>query len=231
MELEVREKRLRPLVGAPEGSLVLHEIYASIQGESTYAGLPCTFVRTTACHLRCRWCDTPHAFTEGRPWSMTEILREVERLGLPLVEITGGEPLLQPKVLDLMRQLCDRGYQVLLETSGALDVRPVDARVVKIVDLKAPGSGEEGSNLYENMQHLSSRDEVKIVLADRADYEWAKAQMVRFGLTSRATVLFSTVFGRLEPKTLATWIVEDKLPVRFQLQQHKYVWDPKTRGV
>jgi 7-carboxy-7-deazaguanine synthase len=225
------ERRLRPLDGAPTGSLVLHEIYASIQGESTWAGLPCVFVRTTACHLRCRWCDTPHAFTQGKPWALADVLAEIERHGLELVELTGGEPLLQPGVLGLMTTLCDRGYTVLLETSGSLDIGPVDPRVVKIVDLKAPGSGEEAANRYDNLAKLGARDEVKVVLADRADYDWAKAQLTKYSLGSRPAVLFSTVFGQLDPRELARWIVEDRLPVRLQLQQHKYIWDPKARGV
>ncbi len=225
------DKRLRPLAGAAPDSLVLHEIYASVQGESTYAGLPCVFVRTTACNLRCRWCDTPHAFQEGRAYTLPEVLAEVEKHGLRLVELTGGEPLLQPMSLVLMRELCDRGYTVLLETSGSIDVRPVDPRVVKIVDLKAPGSGEEARNLYDNLGWLTPRDEVKVVLADRADYEWAKAQLERFSLAERGPILLSTVFGKLDPRDLARWIVEDRLPVRLQLQQHKYIWDPKARGV
>jgi 7-carboxy-7-deazaguanine synthase len=224
-------RRLRPLEGAPKDGLVLHEVYASVQGESSYSGLPCTFVRTTACNLRCTWCDTPHAFTEGRPWSMDEVLAEIERLGLRLVEITGGEPLLQPNVLVLMRALCDRGYTVLLETSGSLDVAPVDERVIKILDLKAPGSGEEGANLYANLEHLTRKDELKFVLADRADYEWAKKQLEQHRLAERCQVLMSTVFGRLPPRDLAAWIVADRLPVRMQLQAHKYIWDAKARGV
>ena len=223
--------RLRPLSGLAPGSLLVHEIYASVQGESTFAGLPCTFVRTTACNLRCRWCDTAHAFFEGRTMTVAEVVAEVERQGLGLCELTGGEPLLQPGSLELMAALCDRRYRVLLETSGSLDVRPVDPRVVKIVDLKAPASGEEPSNRYDNVDALLAHDELKLVLADRADYEWAREKVVELDLARRCTVLFGPAFGRLEPRELAAWIVADRLPVRMQLQLHKYVWDPKARGV
>lgn len=223
--------RLRPLSGLAPGSLLVHEIYASIQGESTFAGVPCTFVRTTACNLRCRFCDTAHAFFEGRAMTLAEVLSEVERQGLRLVELTGGEPLLQPGSLELMSALCDRGYRVLLETSGSLDVRPVDPRVVKIVDLKAPASGEEPSNRYDNVDALLPHDEVKLVLADRDDYEWARRKIAQLDLARRCTVLLGPVFGRLEPRELASWVVADRLPVRMQVQLHKYVWDPKARGV
>lgn len=225
------EKRLRPLAQAPADGLVVHEIYASIQGESSYVGLPCTFVRTTACNLRCRWCDTPHAFTQGEPMSLDAVVARVQELGVKLVELTGGEPLLQENVLPLMRRLCDLGYTVLLETSGSVDIRPVDPRVVRIVDFKAPASGEVESNLIDNVQALTSRDEVKLVLADRADYEWARDFMKRHELASRCALLMSPVWGELEPQALARWILEDHLPVRMQVQLHKVVWDPKARGV
>ncbi len=224
-------KRLAPLERMPPDGLLIHEIYASIQGESSYAGRPCTFVRTTACNLRCRYCDTTHAFFEGTPMSLGDVVASVEKHGLPLVEVTGGEPLLQPRVLPLMSTLCDRGYSVLLETSGALDVRPVDPRVVKIVDLKSPWSGEEPSNRYANVEALGPRDEVKLVLADRADYEWAVARIRELRLAERCTVLVSPVFGRLAPRDLAEWVVADRLPVRMQIQMHKVIWDPKARGV
>ena len=160
-----------------------------------------------------------------------EVMAAVERQGLRLVELTGGEPLLQPAVLPLMSGLCDSGYTVLLETSGSVDVRAVDPRVIKIVDLKTPASGEVASNLYANMDALERHDEVKLVLADRADYEWAKAKIVEFDLAARCQVLVGTVFGRLEPKNLAEWVMADRLPVRMQMQLHKYIWDPKARGV
>ncbi len=225
------EKRLRPLAGVPADALLVHEIYASIQGESSWAGLPCVFVRTTACNLRCRWCDTPHAFVEGAPKSIAEVLAVVEGFGIPLVELTGGEPLLQPGSLTLMQALCDRGYTVLLETSGSLDISKVDQRVVRIVDLKAPGSGEADANLWTNVEQLRSRDEVKVVLADRADYLWAKEALQRWQLPSRCAVLLAPVFGKLKADELARWIVEDRLAVRMQIQLHKHVWHPQARGV
>jgi len=224
--------RLAPIDGvATADTLVLHEVYASVQGESTYAGRPCTFVRTTAGNLRCVWCDTPHAFVEGRPWARAEVLAEVQRLGLDLVEITGGEPLLQPGVLPLMTELCDRGHTVLLETSGSLDIRPVDPRVVRVVDFKAPGSGEASQNLMSNVDALRSTDEVKLVLADRADYDWARDFVAAHDLGRRCVVLLSPVFGALAAADLAAWMVADRLPARLNLQVHKQIWDPQARGV
>jgi len=222
---------LRPIAGADAQTLVLHEIYASIQGESTYAGQPCTFVRTTACNLRCSYCDTPHAFTQGRPYSLDQTFAQVASLGLPLVEVTGGEPLLQPAANPLMSRLCDAGYSVLLETSGSLDISAVDPRVVRIVDFKTPSSGEEQANLWSNVDALRRKDEVKLVLGNRQDYDWAKDLIERCDLPARCTVLMGSVFGQLPAGTLAQWIVEDRLPVRQQLQMHKYIWDPAARGV
>jgi 7-carboxy-7-deazaguanine synthase len=221
-------RRLKPLDNAPKDGLVLHEIYASIQGESTYAGLPCTFIRTTACHLRCHYCDTPHAFMEGRHYTTDEIRQEVQRLGPKLVELTGGEPLLQANVHPLMQQLADDGYTVLLETSGSLDISTTDPRVIKIVDFKTPSSGEDAANLWSNLEHLTSRDEVKLVLGNRDDYEWAKQTIPKI---QRATILLGVVWGELDNQDLARWILEDRLPVRMQVQLHKYIWDPKARGV
>lgn len=211
--------------------LVLSEIYPSIQGESTHVGRPCTFIRTTGCQRRCQWCDTRHAYTGGEYWPLGAVRAAVDRLGLPLVEVTGGEPLLQERVLPLMTALCDAGYLVLLETGGSIDISPVDPRVARIVDLKAPGSGEEGSNLYRNIDALTARDEVKLVLSDRADYLWAREVIAAHGLPERCTVLMSPVFGALSPAELARWILEDRLAVRMQVQMHKVIWDPKARGV
>lgn len=225
------EKRLRPLAGLAPELVLIHEIYASVQGESTHVGRPCTFVRTTACNLRCRYCDTRHAFANGRPLRLSEIEDEVARHGLPLVEVTGGEPLLQPLVPELMRRLCDGGYEVLLETSGSLDIAPVDPRVVRIVDFKAPSSGEVAANRYENIALLRPHDEVKLVVGDRTDYEWARELIVHRELASRCTVLVGPVFGALAPRDLAAWIVADRLPARMQLQMHKVIWDPAARGV
>lgn len=212
-------------------TLVVNEIFYSLQGESSWAGLPCVFVRLTACNLRCTWCDTPYAFEEGTPLALSEVIVKVLEFDCPLVEITGGEPLLQPNVFPLMTRLCDLGKTVLLETSGAVDVAAVDPRVVKIMDLKCPGSGEVARNRYENLRHLDKKDEVKFVIADRADYDWAKQQLSTHRLTTLCPVLFSPVWERLPVKTLADWLVADKLPVRLQTQWHKHIWGAETRGV
>lgn len=213
-------------------TLVVHEVYASIQGESSFAGLPCTFVRLTGCNLRCAWCDTEHAFHGGARLPRGEVLASALAPGTPLVELTGGEPLLQPGALPLLRELCDAGRTVLLETSGERDVSGVDPRVHRIVDLKAPGSGESHRNRWENLAHLGPRDEIKLVLADRADYEWARDVIRRERLDARVGhVLLSCVHGALAPRDLVAWMLEDRLPARFQLQMHKVVWDPDARGV
>jgi 7-carboxy-7-deazaguanine synthase len=223
--------RLRPLVGKPAGTLVVHEIYRSLQGESTFAGLSCVFIRLTACHLRCVYCDTPHAFHEGEALPLDEVLSRALALGDPLVEITGGEPLLQPEVLPLMAQLAAANRTVLLETSGALDIAPVDHRVHVILDIKTPGSGEVEANLWTNLAHLKRHDEVKFVVCDRADFDWAVAQVRNWGLLERCPVHFSASFGQVAPSDLAAWILETRLPIRLQLQQHKILWDPAARGV
>src|SRR5689334_9366360 len=198
--------------GAPGTTLVVHEIYASLQGESTWAGLPCGFVRLSACHLRCTWCDTPHAFDEGARRTVDDVVAEAHALGTKLVEVTGGEPLLQPGVYPLMTRLADLGHTVLLETSGALDVTAVDPRVIKIVDVKCPGSGEVESNRWENLAALGPRDEIKFVLADRADYEWAR-DVLRERKLER--VLLSVAHGLLAPADVARWMLEDGLDARF----------------
>ena len=215
-----------------EDSLVIHEIYASIQGESTFAGLPCTFVRTTGCNLRCSWCDTTQAFYGGTRMTRAEVLARALATGTELVELTGGEPLLQPGVLPLMTELCDAGRTVLIETSGEADVAGVDARVHKIMDLKAPGSGESARNRWTNLEHIGARDELKFVLADRADYEWMR-DVIRTRELARRTpnLLASTVFGKLATKQLVEWVLADELLVRVQLQMHKYVWPPEAQGV
>ncbi|HEY1960396.1 MAG TPA: radical SAM protein [Polyangiaceae bacterium] len=215
-----------------DDSLVIHEIYASIQGESTFAGLPCTFVRTTGCNLRCAWCDTPQAFYGGTRMSRSEVLGAALAKGTPLVELTGGEPLLQPAVLPLMTELCDAGKTVLIETSGEADVSLVDPRVHKIMDLKAPGSGESHRNRWSNLERITPRDEIKFVLADRADYEWMRAVVRERDLAARTpNLLASTVFGKLAARELVAWVLEDALAVRVQLQMHKYIWSPNATGV
>ena len=205
--------------------LRITEIFASVQGESSRVGLPTVFVRLTGCPLRCTWCDTAYAFTGGSTRTLDDILAEVARHGLRHVCVTGGEPLAQKGCLALLTALCDAGYDVSLETSGALDIAEVDARVARIVDLKAPGSGEVDKNRYENIPLLRASDEVKIVLADAADYDWARAQIATHGLDRRCSVLLSPVAGALDPAELADWVVRDRLPVRFQLQLHKILWN------
>lgn len=211
--------------------LIVNEIFHSIQGESTHMGRPCVFVRLTYCNLRCQWCDTAYAFSEGSPMTIEAILHAVGAYYCPLVEVTGGEPLLQPGVHDLLRALCDKGYETLLETGGSLDIGGVDHRVKRIVDLKAPGSGMEPKNLLANLLALRSSDEVKFVIADRTDFDWACGIVRDNQLLSRCPVLFSPVFGILAPAALAAWVLESKLPVRMQVQMHKFIWDPARRGV
>jgi 7-carboxy-7-deazaguanine synthase len=210
---------------APAVKLRITEVFASIQGESTWVGLPTVFVRLTGCPLRCSWCDTAYAFTGGESRSLDEVLADVARHGLKHVCVTGGEPLSQKGCLPLLSALCDAGYAVSLETSGALDIGAVDPRVSRIMDLKAPGSGEVERNLYDNIAHLKADDELKIVIANTDDYAWAKEQIATHRLAERCTVLLSPVAGEIDPAQLAEWIVRDRLPVRFQLQLHKILWN------
>lgn len=212
--------------------LTVNEIFHSIQGESTHAGRPCVFVRLTACDLRCRWCDTPYAFYEGRKMSVDEVIADVESRGCDVVEVTGGEPLLQPDVYPLMQRLLDSGKTVLIETGGHRSVAEVPSGVIRIMDVKCPGSGESDKNDWTNLARLTSRDEVKFVIANRGDYEFARDVVQREQLAGRVNaVLFSPVHGELDPKLLSQWVVGDRLPVRVQLQIHKYIWSPTTRGV
>ena len=212
--------------------LTINEIFHSIQGESTFAGEPCVFVRLTACDLRCSWCDTPYAFHEGRKMSIDEVLAEVDRYGCPLVEVTGGEPLLQPEVFPLMSRLLDSGKTVLLETGGHRSIERVPSGVRRIMDVKCPGSSEAEKMDWGNFERLTATDEVKFVIKDRTDYEYARDVLKREALAGRvAAVLFSPVHGVLEARALAEWILADRLPVRLQLQGHKYIWSPDTRGV
>jgi 7-carboxy-7-deazaguanine synthase len=215
-----------------ELKLTINEIFFSIQGESTWAGRPCVFVRLTFCNLRCTYCDTEYAFYEGKKQSLGEIVGAVLAYRCPLVEITGGEPLLQKNVLPLMTTLADAGCTVLLETSGAHDISAVDPRVHRIMDLKTPGSGEVERNLWSNLEHLTARDEVKFVIGSREDYDWSCAQLRQHRLDQRCgAVLFSPIFGRIDPREIVEWILADNLPVRFQLQMHKFIWKPTQRGV
>ena len=211
-------------------TLRLTEMFYSIQGESTYAGLPCIFIRTSGCDLRCTWCDTAYAFHGGDNRSIESILRHIRQWPCKLVEITGGEPLLQKNVPVLAEELLAQGYTVLVETGGHRDVSVLDPRVVKIMDIKCPGSGESGKNRWENLQHLKGADQVKFVIRDRTDYDWAVAVLHRHNLAERVPALFSPVFGEMPYEQLAEWILADGLPVRMQLQLHKFIWDPAARG-
>jgi 7-carboxy-7-deazaguanine synthase len=212
--------------------LTVNEIFHSIQGESTHTGRPCVFVRLTACDLRCSWCDTPYAFSEGRKMSVDEVLERVREYACDVVEITGGEPLLQKEVYPLMERLLDEGRTVMIETGGHLSADEVPAGVVRVIDVKCPGSGESAKVHWPNLERLRSSDELKFVIKDRTDYEFARDVVSKHDLLTRcAAVLFSPVHGVLEAKQLAEWILADRLPVRLQLQAHKYIWSPETRGV
>jgi 7-carboxy-7-deazaguanine synthase len=224
-------------------TLRINETFFSIQGESTWAGCPCFFVRLSGCPLRCHYCDTEYAFREGSPRTLQHIVDEIRASGATIVELTGGEPLAQKRAFDLMAILCDAGYTVLVETSGAVDIRPCHPKAIRILDIKTPGSGESARNLWSNLDDLRLHDEVKFVIVDRADYEWSRAKIREQRLAERCrAVLMSPAFPQkqgleilgcpgLDPRTLAEWILEDRLPVRQQTQLHKHIWDPGTRGV
>lgn len=211
--------------------LKVNEIYFSIQGESSKAGLPCSFVRLTYCNLRCTYCDTEYAFYAGKDYSIEEIVEKVKSYNCRLVEVTGGEPLFQEECYDLLKRLCEEGFEVLLETGGSLPIKEIDKGVKIIMDLKCPSSGMVKKNLYDNIYYLKPVDEVKFVIGTREDYEWAKEIIKKFDLNNKCEILFSVVFRELEPLTLVNWILEDKLNVRFQLQMHKFIWDPIVKGV
>ncbi len=223
--------RVRSLAGLSTGELLIHEIYRSIQGEGTFAGLPCVFIRLTACHLRCTYCDTAHAFHSGTKQTCDDVFREAIALGDELVEITGGEPLLQPEVLPLISQLADAGRTVLVETSGAVDISPVDPRARVILDVKTPGSGEVLANHWPNLGILKATDEVKFVVCDRADFDWSIECIRKHTLIGRCPILIAPVFGRVDGPELTGWILESRLPLRLQLQLHKLLWEPNARGV
>ena len=213
------------------------EIFHSIQGESTWAGYPCTFIRLTGCPLRCVWCDTEYSFYGGEKMALDELVAKCDEIGTNLVEITGGEPLIHRNAFVLARMLLDRGYTILIETSGAIDVSPLDPRVHKIMDLKCPGSGEESRNLWSNLEHLTGRDEIKFVIKDRADYEWARDVVLQRGLAEKKRqgqlreILFSPVWESVDFQQLAQWVLEDHLPVRYQIQLHKVIWGANVPGV
>lgn len=212
-------------------AVTVSEIFASIQGESTFAGYPCVFIRTTGCNLRCNYCDTTYAYDDGRAMDIEEILRSVSSHGLGLVEVTGGEPLHQKNVPALVKALLDSGYMVLVETNGTYDITVVDSRAVRIVDVKCPGSGMEDRVNWATLDHLTARDQVKFVISDREDYLWARDVIKKRGIAHKMEVLFSPVHGKLEPSRVAGWILEDRLPVRLQLQIHKHIWGEGRRGV
>ncbi len=211
--------------------LKVNEIFYSIQGEGSSAGLPCVFVRLTGCNLRCTYCDTEYAFYEGDDKTVEQIIEQVSSYNCNLVEITGGEPLSQNESLNLMIKLCDKGFDVLLETGGSLPIDDVDKRVKIIMDLKCPSSGMEKKNLYSNIELLKHTDEVKFVIGNKEDYEWSKKMLSKYQLVKKANILFSPVFGKINYETMVNWILQDKLKVRFQLQMHKFIWDPDKRGV
>jgi 7-carboxy-7-deazaguanine synthase len=211
--------------------LQVTEIFYSIQGESSYAGKPCVFIRLTGCPLRCNWCDTAYAFYGGTDMALDDVLAKVRAYECRLVEVTGGEPLHQPGAFTLVERLCDDGYDVLIETSGAIDITPVDRRAHVILDVKCPGSGMMDRMDWDNLSRLTTKDEAKFVIKDRADYDWACSIFRKYELPQRCPVLFSPVFGELDSRQLAEWVLADKLPIRYQLQLHKYIWAPDMRGV
>ena len=223
--------RLAPLNAKPPGQLLVHEIYRSIQGESTFAGLPCVFVRLSVCDARCVWCDTPHAFKEGRLMALPEVVDHVLAYRTPLVEITGGEPLLQAEVFPLMTHLADQRLTVLLETSGAHDIVPVDRRIHIIMDLKCPDSGECAHNRWANLDVLKPTDQIKFVIASKRDFDWTVQIIRERRLDQRFVVLLSGAFAEATPLQLAEWLLESGVQARMQLQMHKYIWPPETRGV
>ena len=209
----------------------INEIYLSVQGESSHTGLPCVFVRLTGCNLRCVWCDTAYAFHEGKTQSIGQTLKDIKNFGINLVEITGGEPLMQEDVYPLMEELLENGYKVMLETGGSLSLGKVPRDVIKILDFKCPGSGEHKKNNLDNLKLLAPHDEIKFVILDRRDYEWSRDLIKKHKINETSPILFSPVYGKLELKKMVKWILEDRLPVRLQTQLHKVIWSKKTQGV
>jgi len=211
--------------------LKINEIFYSIQGESSKSGLPCVFIRLTYCNLRCSYCDTEYAFFDGKEMSIEEIISEVKRYKCNLVEVTGGEPLMQEDVFVLMSRLCNEGFDVMLETGGSISIKEVEKRVMIVMDLKCPSSNMLKKNLYSNIDYLKRNDEIKFVIGSKEDYDWAKTIIKTYRLVNKCDILFSVVYGELEPVKLVNWILEDKLKVRYQLQMHKVIWHPETKGV
>ena len=223
--------RMDVLLHIPKNAMKINEIFVSIQGESTYTGRPCLFIRTTGCNLRCTYCDTEYAFYDGKEMSNDEIFDIAEKSGVKLVEITGGEPLLQKELPELLDRLLEANYEVLIETSGSIDIDKINPRAVRIMDIKCPSSGEVSKNDMRNLNKLKPEDEVKFVVGDREDYNWANEIIEKYNLDKKVTVLFSPVFEKLAPVKLAKWILKDKKNVRMQIQLHKIIWGPDAAGV
>ena len=212
-------------------SIRINEIFYSIQGESTYSGQPCIFIRLTYCNLRCTWCDTEYSFHEGNDMTIDEILENIQQYNCKLIEVTGGEPLLQKECISLLNRLLSDGFKVMLETGGSLSIKDVPRKVIKIIDFKCPYSKMDKKNLWSILDDMAEHDEIKFVIGNREDYEWAKDKIIEYNLTDKWTVLFSCVFDHLSYNTLAEWILEDALDVRFQVQMHKHIWHPEAKGV
>ena len=212
-------------------TLKINEIYKSIQGESTHMGRPCIFVRLTYCNLRCTYCDTEYAFYEGKDQSIDTIMEKIKSMNCNLVEVTGGEPLFQPKCIELLNRLVDENFEVMLETGGSLSISDVPKSVIKIVDFKCPTSGMMKKNLWSIVDDIQPHDEVKFVIGNREDFDWACEQINKYSLAEKCTLLFSPVFGEIEPKEIVDWIIDENVPVRFQIQSHKYIWTPEKKGV
>jgi len=212
-------------------SLKVNEIYYSIQGESTHVGRPCIFIRLTYCNLRCTYCDTEYAFYEGKDIEIPEIMATIKQWNCNLVEVTGGEPLFQDECINLLNELTNQNYEVLLETGGSLSISDVPIEIVRIVDFKCPSSGMEKKNLWSIVNDLQPHDEVKFVIGDREDFKWAEEMLNKYSLNEKCAILFSPTFGKIDPSLIVEWILEENLPVRMQLQMHKYIWEPKEKGV
>ena len=212
-------------------SLKINEIYYSVQGESTHAGRPCIFIRLTYCNLRCSYCDTEYAFYDGKDMEITDIMSEIKRWDCNLVEVTGGEPLFQDECIDLLNELVNSNYEVMLETGGSLSISDVPKKVVKIVDFKCPSSGMVKKNLWSIVDDLQAHDEVKFVIGNREDFDWAKDRITEYSLDKICTLLFSPTFGEIDPQQIVEWILAENLPVRMQMQMHKMIWSPEEKGV